>query len=278
MPVYDSIGQSYSKFRLPDPRIVDSLVNLLQLEQGSLVADIGAGTGNYSRAICASPKGRRQRRTQQRFAIAQRGYFLYAVEPSSVMRSQATEHPQVQWFTGCAEDIPLPTSSVDAVICILASHHFSNLEKAVREMNRVAKTGAIVFLTFDPRVGEKLWIADYFPEPWEDAFRVFPPLSDVVALFQANTQRTVEIFPLMLPHDLTDMFFAAGWRRPEIYLNPEVRAGISALSLVDASVVEKGVTLLEEDLNSGRWDAKYGEIRKLTEIDAGYRFLCARVA
>jgi ubiquinone/menaquinone biosynthesis C-methylase UbiE len=260
MPVYDSIGQSYSKFRLPDPRIVDLLVNLLQLEQGSLVADIGAGTGNYSRAL------------------ADRGYFLYAVEPSSGMRSQATEHPQVQWFTGYAEDIPLPTSSVDAVICILASHHFSNLEKAVREMNRIAKTGAIVFLTFDPRVGEKLWIADYFPEPWEDAYRVFPPLSDVLALFQANTQRTVEIFPLMLQHDLTDMFFAAGWRRPEIYLNPEVRAGISALALVDTSVVEKGVTLLEEDLNSGRWDAKYGEIRNLTEIDAGYRFLCARVA
>ena len=51
MPIYDSIGQSYSKFRLPDSRIVDSLVNLLQLEPGSLVADIGAGTGNYSRAI-----------------------------------------------------------------------------------------------------------------------------------------------------------------------------------------------------------------------------------
>jgi 16S rRNA A1518/A1519 N6-dimethyltransferase RsmA/KsgA/DIM1 with predicted DNA glycosylase/AP lyase activity len=69
MPVYDSIGQSYSKFRVPDPRIVDSVVNLLRLEPGSLVADIGAGTGNYSRAI------------------ADRGFFLYAVEPSSVMRS-----------------------------------------------------------------------------------------------------------------------------------------------------------------------------------------------
>jgi ubiquinone/menaquinone biosynthesis C-methylase UbiE len=260
MPVYDSIGQSYSKFRVPDRRIVDLIVNLLQLEPGSLIADIGAGTGNYSRAI------------------ADRGYFLYAVEPSLVMRSQATEHSQIQWFTGYAEDIPLPTSSVDAAISILASHHFSNLEKAVGEMHRVAKTGAIVFLTFDPRVAEKLWIADYFPSPWEDTFRIFPPLSDVVALVQSNSQRTVEISPLMLPHDLTDMFFAAGWRRPEIYLNPYVRAGISALALADASVVEKGAGLLEEDLNSGQWDAKYGEIRKLTEIDAGYRFLCARIA
>ncbi len=260
MPVYDSIGQSYSKFRVPDPRIVDSLVNLLRLEPGSSVADIGAGTGNYSRAI------------------ADRGFFLYAVEPSLVMRSQATEHPRVQWLTGYAEDIPLPTSSVDGVISILAPHHFSNLEEAVREMNRVTRIGAIIFLTFDPRVGEKPWIADYFPSLWEDAFRVFPPISDVATLVQATTQRTVEIFPFMLPHDLTDMFFVAGWRRPELYLNPDVRAGISALALADASVVKKGVSLLEEDLNSGRWDAKYGEIRKLTEIDAGYRFLCARIA
>src|ERR671933_2274018 len=187
MPIYDSIGQSYSKFRLPDPRIVDTLVNLLQLEPGSLVADIGAGTGNYSRAL------------------AERGFSLHAVEPSSVMRLQATQHPQVQWFTGYAEDIPLPTSSVDAVICILAAHHFSNLEKAVREMNRVARTGAIIFLTFDPRVAEKLWIADYFPVYREYDFRVFPPLSDVVALIEGNTQRTVEMSTLMLPHDLTDM-------------------------------------------------------------------------
>jgi hypothetical protein len=81
----------------------------------------------------------------------------------------------------------------------------------------------------------------------------------------------------MLPHDLTDMFFAAGWRRPEIYLNPEVRAGISALALADECVVERGVSLLQEDLNSGQWDAKYGEIRQRSEIDAGYRFLSARV-
>jgi ubiquinone/menaquinone biosynthesis C-methylase UbiE len=258
-PVYDSIGQSYSNFRLPDSRIVDSLVNLLRLKQGSFIADIGAGTGNYSRAI------------------ANRGFFLYAVEPSSVMRSQATEHPRVQWFTGYAEDIPLPTSSMEAVISLLATHHFSNLGKAVREMNRIAKTGAIIFLTFDPRLNKKLWIADYFPSLWADTFRVFPPLKDVVALIQANTQRTVEIFPLMLPHDLTDMFFAAGWRRPEIYLNPDVRAGISALALADATIVETRVSLLEEDLDSGRWNAKYGQIRKLEEIDAGYRFLCARI-
>jgi hypothetical protein len=99
-----------------------------------------------------------------------------------------------------------------------------------------------------------------------------------VRLIQTNTQRTVEILPFMLPHDLTDMFFAAGWRRPELYLNPDVRAGISALALADASIVEAGVNLLKEDLNSGQCDAKHGDIRQLREMDTGYRFLCARVA
>ncbi len=257
MPIYDAIGQSYSKFRLPDPRIVSLLIEQLGVAKGSIVADIGAGTGSYSRAI------------------AEQGFFTYAVEPSAVMREQAIKHSRVKWFTGCAENLPLPTSSVDAVICVLAIHHFSDLAKAFREMERVAKIGSFVILTFDPRLGKKPWLADYFPSLWAESFHFFPPLDNIMALIAANSQRTVEISTLMLPYDLSDMFFVAGWRRPEIYLHPELRAGISAFALANASVVEQGVKRLKDDLGSGRWDAKYGEIRELKEIDAGYRFLCA---
>lgn len=77
----------------------------------------------------------------------------------------------------------------------------------------------------------------------------------------------------MLPPDLSDMFLCAGWRLPEIYLNPEVRAGISAFGLAESSVVENLVKLLEADLTSKEWDAKYREIRQLKQIDVGYRFL-----
>lgn len=145
MSLYDSIGQSYSNSRLPDLRIVDFILNLLELKPGSTIADIGAGTGGYSTSL------------------ANCGYQVYALEPSLVMRSQSSPHAQVQWFTGCAEDIPLPTSSVDAAISILATHHFSNLEKAIREMHRIAKKGAIVILTFDPRFVDKFWFTYYFP-------------------------------------------------------------------------------------------------------------------
>lgn len=258
MPIYDSIGKTYSNSRLPDPRIVDSILNLLQLEPGSTIADIGAGTGGYSTSL------------------ANRGYQIYAIEPSLVMRSQSSPHAQVQWVTGCAEDIPLPTSSVDAAISILATHHFSNLEKAIREMHRIVNQGAIVILTFDPRFVENFWFADYFPALWQDTFRFFPPLSNISELIGATTQRSVEVSTLMLPHDLSDLFVAALWRRPEMYLSSVVRAGMSAFALAEPAVVELGVRQLEEDLNSGRWNAKYGNIQDLAEFDAGYRFLCAK--
>jgi ubiquinone/menaquinone biosynthesis C-methylase UbiE len=263
MPVYNSIGKSYSKSRIPDGRIVDSLLDLLPLSQGSVIADIGAGTGGYSRTV------------------ADRGFLVYAVEPSSVMSLQAIPHSKVQWLSGYAENIPLADESVDGVICILAMHHFSNLEKAVREMNRITKTGSFVFLTFDPRVGEfskNFWLADYFPVYREFDFRLFPPIHEVAELIKSSIGRNVEISNFLLPHDLTDMFAAAGWRRPEIYLDADVRANISALALADQNEVEKNVVRLKEDLESGRWDEKYGVIRELDVIDVGYRFLCAKGA
>ena len=82
----------------------------------------------------------------------------------------------------------------------------------------------------------------------------------------------------MLPHDLSDLFAASGWRRPEIYLKPEVRAGISAFALSNQDLIETGVKKLTEDLSNGEWDKKYGEILNLQEVDIGYRFLRAKIS
>ncbi|GAB1537927.1 hypothetical protein NUACC21_05820 [Scytonema sp. NUACC21] len=256
MSIYDSIGQEYSKTRIPDPRIVRTVIDLLNLPKGSTIADVGAGTGGYSRAI------------------ANLGYSVCGIEPSSVMRAQQLEYPRVEWLTGYAEALPLPDNSVDGVISILTMHHFSDLEKAICEMHRVVKFGAIVLLTFDIRLAEKIWLYDYFPWLWEDALR-FLPLPQLANLIQTITKRSVETIPFVLPHDLSDLFAAAAWRRPELYLKPEVRAGISSFAVTNSRLIEPAVKALATDLSSGQWDAKYGKIRQLTEIDVGYRFLRA---
>ncbi|QKQ74703.1 class I SAM-dependent methyltransferase [Nostoc sp. TCL240-02] len=256
MSIYNSIGQQYSKTRVPDIRIVNKLIDLLNLPKGSIMADIGAGTGGYS------------------LALANKGFLVNAVEPSVVMQKQAVDHMQIKWFTGYAENLPLPDQSVDGVISILAIHHFSHLEKAFQEMHRIIKNGAIVLLTFDIRLAQKIWLYDYFPFLWEDALR-FLPLNEQINLIQSNTKRRVEAIPLLLPYDLSDLFAAAGWRRPELYLQPEVRAGISSFALANQNLIEQGVKLLAADLSSGEWSKKYDDIHNLTEIDIGYRFIRA---
>ena len=79
-----------------------------------------------------------------------------------------------------------------------------------------------------------------------------------------------------LPFPSQDLFLASGWRRPEIYLDREVRSGMSVLALAEPQMIESRVERLREDILSGDWDNRYGSIRRKRQFDAGYRILCLR--
>ena len=52
MTLFDAIGKTYNKTRVADDRIVSELLRLADLAKGHhIIADIGAGTGNYSIAL-----------------------------------------------------------------------------------------------------------------------------------------------------------------------------------------------------------------------------------
>ena len=251
---YDRIGVGYSKHRAADPRFVDAIVELLNLTPGSTLAEIGAGSGNYSRAL------------------AERGFHVRAIEPSQVMRAQAEPHARVEWLEGRAENVPLPDHSVDGVVVILALHHFAAPDRAAREMLRICD-GPIVIFTHDPRAGEQFWLSDYFPEVFAEADQLFPPMASVASLFPG---RTTTLRECPLPHDVCDLFLAAGWRRPEVYLDPDVRAGISGFALADQDLVTARIERLRKDLDSTDWHRRYGAILEVPQLDAGYRMLCVR--
>lgn len=256
--IYDRIGSSYSLFRKADPRIVGSILNLLKLPQESVIADIGAGTGNYARAL------------------ADKGFDIYAIEPSSVMINQSIPHPHVRYLAGIAENIPLSDGAVDGVISVMSLHHFTDIKKALLEMDRIVGSGPIVILTFDRNLGENFWFTDYFQKVWKGPFKDFPALSKIVDIIEETTHRNVTVSTFMIPHDLSDFQLPAGWRRPEIYLDPRIRAVNSSFVLADPEEVEEAVRELSSDLDSGIWFKKYGDILKRNELDAGYRFLTCR--
>ena len=255
--LYDEIGKGYTRHRAADHRIVEKLMSLVDQSPPATLADVGAGTGNYSRAL------------------ADLGFSIQAIEPARAMRSQSAPHEKVNWHDSTAERLPLEDNSVDAVVCVLASHHFSSTAPAIAEMARVCPSGPIVWLTFYPREAKTPWLADYFPTIWESAYEAFPPLDRICELLAEQSDRQVEVSPFPVPHDLEDWFAAAGWRRPQLYLDPDVRASMSAFALGDRKVVNQGLSRLQDDLETGHWQSTHGALLGQDTVDWGYRFLKA---
>jgi len=83
----------------------------------------------------------------------------------------------------------------------------------------------------------------------------------------------VEVVPV--PWDCTDGFFSAYWRRPDAYLDPEVRAAISYFARLDDAVLAPGLARLRADLESGAWRDRHADLLGRDEFDGGYRLLVA---
>lgn len=243
--VYESIGSGYSAHRRPDPRIGDQLSRAIGA--ATSVVDIGAGTGSYE------PEGR----------------FVVAVEPSGVMIAQRREGaaPTVR---ATAAPLPFRDAQFDVAMAILTTHHWPDVAAGLREMKRVSVRQLV--LTWDPATfADRFWLVrDYLPEAAEQE----RGLGDQVVRV-AETLETGRVQKVVVAHDCADGFFGAYWRRPEAYLDPEVRAAISGLALLDQQVVAAAMLRLEEDLASGAWRRRQRDLLDATTLDLGYRLIVA---
>jgi SAM-dependent methyltransferase len=241
MALYDSIGRNYAQFRRPDQRIASAID--AALGDATSVVNIGAGAGSYE------PAGR----------------TVLAVEPSEVMIRQRPTGA-APCLQGSAEALPLETASVDAAMAVLTIHHWTDVERGLREMARVARKRAVL-LTWVPDA-EPFWLTDYFPEMVANDLKIFPSAAALIAMLE-RTIGPVHMATIPLPHDCTDTY-RAYWRRPEFYLNADIRGAMSAFAAIDA---EAGVAKLRADLSSGRWAERNRDLLALDAMDAGYRII-----
>jgi SAM-dependent methyltransferase len=240
--VYDTIGVGYSAVRRSDPRIGHQLHR--GLGDASTILNVGAGTGSYE------PADR----------------DVIAVEPSMEMISQRS-NSHARCVRGVAERLPFPAGSFDAAMAILTVHHWSDPVSGLHELRRVT-SGPIIVLTFDAHVHNQQWFTtEYLPEII--TMDTHLPTPDVIADILGGA--SIEILPV--PFDCTDGFGHAWWRRPEAYLDPSVRAGISGIARLDASIVDPAMLRLRDDLDSGRWHNAHADLLTLDAIDAGYRIV-----
>jgi SAM-dependent methyltransferase len=236
---YDRIGLNYSNLRKPDPRIGAAIE--AALGDSRTILNVGAGAGSYE------PAGRQ----------------VTALEPSIAMiRQRAPGAAAV--VQGRAEHLPFADRSFDASMAILTVHHWSDQARGLAEMRRVT-SGPVVLLTFDPSF-RGLWLADYIPELIALDEAQMPGLGDY-----KRWLGPVAIVPVPIPHDCTDGFLSAYWRRPAAYLDPRVRAAMSSFWAL--SDISEALGRLEQDLESGAWAELHSGILALDSLDCGYRLI-----
>ena len=237
---YDIIGRNYAELRRPDGRIARIIESALGSAQ--TVLNVGAGTGSYEPADRA----------------------VTAVEPSREMiRKRRPAAPEA--IQASAGDLPFADKSFDASMAILTIHHWPDKEAGLSEMRRVTR-GPIVLLTFDP--AHRPWLTDYLPE--------LAALDQTQMPMMSNYERwlgPVQITPVLVPHDCSDGFLYAYWRRPAAYLDPYIRTGSSSFWAVGNA--EAGLQRLRQDLETGEWERRYAELLSLEDYDAGYRLVVA---
>ncbi|MFI6151464.1 class I SAM-dependent methyltransferase [Kitasatospora sp. NPDC051170] len=239
---YDRIGTDYSRIRRPDPRL-HALIGLA-LEGARTVVNVGAGAGSYE------PEG----------------VEVTAVDPSQIMLDQ---HPGAVKVRAGAEQLPFPDHSFDAAMAVMTVHHWPDPLGGLAEMRRVARR-QVVF-TWDPTHRTELWLlGEYLPEIRDLEHARFTPLHTVVDALDAHT-----VLPFPIPHDFTDGFQIAYWRRPELYLDATIRQASSTFAQLPPSVVEPAIARLREDLASGAWHRRHADLLERESVDYGYRLIVA---
>ncbi|MEI7868460.1 MAG: methyltransferase domain-containing protein [Candidatus Methylumidiphilus sp.] len=161
---YDDYHNSHSTFinQLGEEYPIDSNINIL---------DIGCGTGNETQNIYK--------------------YFqckVFGIDLSEDMLKKARQKTdEITWLNGCAESIPLKNNSVDIITSFFSVHHFSNIDKAISEFNRIMKSDGLVFLvTISHEQMSNSLEYKFFPELLEYDTQRVPSIDFIERVFVQN--------------------------------------------------------------------------------------------
>ncbi|GLX69280.1 class I SAM-dependent methyltransferase [Paenibacillus glycanilyticus] len=117
--------------------VIQYLYHTVGFTASSRIADIGAGTGIFTRLLL------------------EQGSEVVAVEPNADMRQAAVDqssgNPKFRAESGSAEETGLADHSVDYIVCAQSFHWFDRAA-AKAEFNRILKPGGKVVLIWNSRI------------------------------------------------------------------------------------------------------------------------------
>lgn len=139
---FQAAAEVYERSRPDYPmEAIDRMVQDLEIAPGTVVLDLGAGTGKLGRMLL--PTGAR----------------LVGLEPVDAMRRVLAEAvPEVTVVGGVAETLPFADGTFDAVVAGQAFHWFQG-EAALAEIHRVLRPSGRLGLIWNIRDQDVPWVA-----------------------------------------------------------------------------------------------------------------------
>jgi SAM-dependent methyltransferase len=144
---FSNRAEDYRRYRPGYPKAVTELMLECGLSPDAQVADIGAGTGIFTRLLLEA------------------GFAVTAVEPNAAMRAAAVndlrDFPRFHAVAAPAEATGLPAGSFDAITVAQAFHWFDQ-EAARTEFRRLLRPRGWVFIVRNQRLeGSSPFARDY---------------------------------------------------------------------------------------------------------------------
>jgi len=251
--VYDKIGKTYDATRKADEGILSDIISILRLPYGGKILDIGCGSGNYT------------------VALKKCSYNMTGIDISFEMLYKARQKDSsINWILGDASRLPFANNQIDAALFMLSTHHIEDLQKSFSEAYRVARHKILIF-TSQPSQMDRYWLKHYFPEMIEAGKNKMMNFAQIKTKLITAGFTNIKCKKFFVSSDLQDLFLQAGKYRPSMYLNQEVRDGISSFHQSSRPrELQQGLQDLEMDIESG----KINEIITSYESDCGdYSFI-----
>lgn len=133
--VYDKYGTKNPVERYLVGRFMDTVLRLAGSAAPATVLEVGCGEGRVADALRRAIPGSR----------------VYGCDISAdIVAGAGAEYPEVGFFRASAYEIPAPSASFDLVVACEVLEHLDEPERALDEIRRVMRGGALVSVPCEP--------------------------------------------------------------------------------------------------------------------------------
>lgn len=225
---YNRISPIYDTSRVANTETLEKLMRLLQVGSGSVVLDMGCGTGNYTDALWRVAKS------------------VIGIDLSIGMLEQAcAKFTDLLFICADVTSMPFKPESFDAAFAVQVLHHVKQKKLFITEAYRVVRKGAwIAIHACSHRQMRAFWFYHYFPRGLEADLARMPDSGEIMSLLAEVGFSNIGIE--ICYHDVV-----VADETPQRYLDRNYRDSISTFAFLSEEDVELGCKKIQEDITSG---------------------------